>query len=233
MKLGTRIKKRFGKIMAILVISAVYINAMSLGVCAVITNGNGAEWDEPAGKYIFDIKKESGGNYSDITGVIIDVTMADAEVGFGGGIAFASDFPEGTWPGFIEWGNDAANKPIVSNGKTLEYRLATPIFTESSSDVIVMIEQWWGSDMTVDGIRFERNGVPAPAIVTTTAAETEDLSFLDETTAAEVTEAVVDETELGVVEGTQPAPTGNTAIATIVVIMAISGVAAVATKKRK
>ncbi|MCL2052885.1 MAG: hypothetical protein FWG90_00375 [Oscillospiraceae bacterium] len=225
------------KILAALTATALCVGVAAVSASAAIVNGNGSEWSEGDGKYIFDIKKEAGDNYTNVIGVVVDISVAGAEEGFGGGIAFVSGFNEAAWPGFIEWGSEDADKPIVSDGKTIEYRSDKPIFTSSDAPVIVMLEAWWGGDITVNGIKLEYSGgvVPTETAVTTVTQAAEEIDFDDD----EVDNFELDEADVSnadaddAVEGTPSAPTGNTTVAAIIGLMAVAGVAALATKKRK
>jgi hypothetical protein len=135
-------KKLLGILVAVAMISALTITAS-----AGIANGNGSDYDEGDSKYVF----EGSGVISGFT-ITFDIDDPDS---FGGGIIWYGDmFEEGWWDeagGWIEFGDDGADKPIVSDGATIQVTLDAPVVADGA---VIMMEQWWGSDMTITGIDF-------------------------------------------------------------------------------
>ncbi|MDR2531600.1 MAG: hypothetical protein LBC82_02025 [Oscillospiraceae bacterium] len=136
------------KKLASIILAIAMISVFTLGASA-IANANGADYDED-GKYVFEGK-------GTITGFTISFDDGDVEEGFGGGIIWYGEmFEEGWWAAaggsWTEWGDEDAGKAIVSDGATIKVTLDEPIEADGP---VVMMEQWWGDEITITGIVFD------------------------------------------------------------------------------
>ncbi|MCL2019069.1 MAG: hypothetical protein FWG70_04845 [Oscillospiraceae bacterium] len=155
-----KLRKLLGVVVAVAMFSVLAISAS-----AGIINGNGPDFEEGDSKYVFALTADE---VLGATSVTVSITVDGVEDGFGGGIAILT--PD--WPGsWIEWGDADAGKPIVSDGSTIVIT-GDDLFTENEEGKYwVMLEGWWGGDITVDGITIELAEVapvaPPEALVTT------------------------------------------------------------------
>lgn len=131
------------RILAAAAASVVAVSAMAVVASAAITNPNDGT------KYVYDAAADLGDKVGDCYGVTVSITPAAADLpdGIGGGICANND--PFTW---TEFGNDGAGKAITTDGKTITLKGDSALFQSDAPQII--IEGWWGSDFTVDGIVY-------------------------------------------------------------------------------
>jgi len=139
------------KKLATIILAIVMISALTLTASAGITNGNGSAYGEGDSKYVFEGK-------GTITGFTISFSGGNPDEGFGGGIIWSAEmFEDDNWwanagGNWTEFGDEDAGKPIISDGKTIKVTLPSAITIDGP---VVMLEQWWGDDITMTGIAFD------------------------------------------------------------------------------
>lgn len=156
---------KFKKIFAAVAAAAVAVSTMAVSAFAIK--------DYPDG-YTLDLIAE-GYDVTAVAGFTFKIS-GDIDSGVGGGVGFNSATTG--WDS-TEWGNDDANKAIkASNGEVTVQRDA-PVFKES--DVTdptnpcaqIWMQQWWGSDVTIDAvIVLDKDGNALTAAAAPAAEET-------------------------------------------------------------
>ncbi len=141
---------------------AIAVSAMAITASAEVTNGN-ATGDNGSKFYNYDLLAE-GKDATAVYGVKIELTIEDLSEGCGGGMGFNSDSTG--WKS-IEWGNADSGKTIILDANNdLTYQSTTPIFAADDTYCQIWIQNWWGDDVTVDGIVLldaSGNEIGAPA----------------------------------------------------------------------
>ncbi len=200
------------KILAAAAASVVAVSAMAVVASAAITNPN-----DGTTKYIFDAAADLGDKVGDCYGVTVSITAAAADLpeGIGGGICANND--PFTW---TEFGNDGSGKAIITDGKTITLKGDSALFQSDAPQII--IEGWWGSDFSVDGIVYlDKDGndlkSAAPAESTPEESKPEE-SKTEESTSAPATNNV---------------ETGVEGVAAVVGVAAVAAGALIVAKKRK
>lgn len=208
------------KIIAGIAASALAVSALATSAFAAVTNPNGDAFGQ-AGKYIYEAAKDLGDKLDSCYGVTVSITPAKADLpdGIGGGIATNNE--PFTW---VEFGNDGSNKPIVTDGKTITYTSDSALFKQGADSQIV-IEGWWGSDFSVDGIVYL--GKDGKNLLDSTAAATTTAAAGTTATAASTTAASNAADDKG------NADTGVEGIAVVAALAVLAGGAVVVAKKRK
>ena len=245
------------RIIASLAAAAVAVSMTAVNAFAAITNANAPDGSgiyfyefnssqyDPAAVYGF--KAQLSGDYI-------------GETGAGGGMVFnsASD----NWNQH-EWGNEGSGKEVTTTEDgVLTILLSSPAFTADDQWAQCAISQFWGGDFAVDSITLLDKDGNALAPKTAAPAETAVASNEDTDTADEVVDgdeaeaedngivAISEDEGEPVEENAAPAPaettaapaaqttttaptTGNVPAAVMLSVMAVAGVAAVASKKRK
>lgn len=213
------------KIIASVAASALAVSALATSAFAAVSNPNGDAFDQP-GKYVYEASKDLGDKLGDCYGVTVNITPANADLpeGIGGGICANND--PFTW---VEFGNDGAGKPIVTDGKTITLTSDSALFSKGEESQII-IEGWWGSDFSVDGIVYlGKDGKNLLAADAAPAA----------TEAASTTAAAPADTQAPAAEGnTAPSDKGNAdtgveGVAVVAALAVLAGGAVVVAKKRK
>lgn len=174
----------FKKIIATVAAAAVAVSAMAVSAFAIK--------DYPDG-YTLDLIAE-GYNVTDVYGFTLKIS-GDIDSGVGGGVGFNS--ASTGWESH-EWGNADAGKELNGSDGVLTIMKDAPVFQES--DVTdptnpyaqIWMQQWWGSDVTIDGIDvLGADGVVLTATVVEVADETEATDVADDE--AEATDAVAED----------------------------------------
>lgn len=174
----------FKKIIATVAAAAVAVSAMAVSAFAIK--------DYPDG-YTLDLIAE-GYNVTDVYGFTLKIS-GDIDSGVGGGVGFNS--ASTGWESH-EWGNADAGKELNGSDGVLTIMKDAPVFQES--DVTdptnpyaqIWMHQWWGSDVTIDGIDvLGADGVVLTATVVEVADETEATDVADDE--AEATDAVAED----------------------------------------
>ncbi len=143
-------KSVFSKVAAAVMAGAMVLGTMASSAFAAVTNSNGADFGQD-GKYIYEPAKDLGDKMGDCYGVEVKITVDDAAFessGCGGGICANND--PFTW---VEFGNEGSEKAIITDGKTIKLTSDKALF-EKGEESQLLVEGWWGSDFTVDGIVY-------------------------------------------------------------------------------
>lgn len=138
------------KILASTAASVLAVSAMSVAASAKVTNPNGDEYGQ-TGKYVFVAGTDLGADLDKCAEVVVAITVDDAafaESGCGGGIATNNE--PFAW---IEFGNDGSGKDIITDGKTIDFKLDAAFAQGESAQIV--IEGWWGSDFSVNSIVYK------------------------------------------------------------------------------
>ena len=178
------------KIVAAIAAAAVAVSAMAINAFAIKDYPDGYTLDLIADGY--DVTAVYGFEFK-ISG--------DIDSGVGGGVGFNS--ASTGWESH-EWGNDDANKEIKASNGVVSVVKDAPVFQES--DVTdpsnpyaqVWMQQWWGSDITVDSVTIlGKDGVVlASANAPAEEATTEEAAAPAEETAEETAEEAPAEEEV-------------------------------------
>ena len=140
------------------VVAVAMFATMAITVSAAgegITNGNDTD---SVGKpmYVFDAVKDLGDDFVKVTKVEVAITPADTDLpdGIGGGLGI--DSATKGWSQ-VEYGNADAGKEVsLTDDFKIIVDKGEAFFDAADKDekALVVILHWWGSDMTVDSIKY-------------------------------------------------------------------------------
>lgn len=163
---------------------AIAVSAMAISASAAITNANSDGAYVVAVNEIADLAWNGG-----ISGAVVTMTLADGwdATGAGGGIVF-----QGTgvaWEDGAKEFNisgegtanpeDKVSSTISGNTLTCTYDFGGAIFAEDAEWAQLVVQSWWGADVTVDDVKYldldgKVIGEEAPTTTTAAAPESGD-----------------------------------------------------------
>ena len=148
------LKRVLSSIVAVAMFATMAISA-SAEAGQGITNGNDTD---SVGKpmYVFDAVKDLGDDFVKVTKVEVAITPADTDLpdGIGGGLGI--DSATKGWSQ-VEYGNADAGKEVsLTDDFKIIVDKGEAFFDAADKDekALVVILHWWGSDMTVDSIKY-------------------------------------------------------------------------------